>query len=87
MVMTAVVTRVVRCRQLLQRDNPLLMLDGPCALFSQVNNGLRDMFPACAGSALPKAASLVTQRDRAPERGARRNPDQYWFDALSLIHI
>ena len=49
---TAVVTSVVRCRQLLQCDDPLLMLDGLRALFSQVNNGLRDMFPARADSAL-----------------------------------
>ena len=43
---------LVRCRQRLQRDDPLLMLDGLRAPFSQVNNGLRDMFPARAGSAI-----------------------------------
>src|SRR5580704_12262288 len=47
--MIAVVTSVVRCRLLLQCDDPLVMCDGLCALFSQVNNGLRGMLPGSRG--------------------------------------
>jgi hypothetical protein len=47
---TAVVTSAVRCRQLFQSDDPLLMPDDLQALFSQVNNGLRDVFPSSHGA-------------------------------------
>ena len=50
-VMTAVVTNLVQCRQMLQCDGPLLMFDGLRAPFSQVNNGLDEVSLGCAGSA------------------------------------
>jgi hypothetical protein len=44
--MTAVVTGVVWCGQLLQRDGSLLVFDGLRAPFSQVNDDLRYTFPS-----------------------------------------
>jgi len=49
-VITAVVTSVVRCRQLLQSDTLSLCLTIFVLCSPQVNNGLRDVFPARAGS-------------------------------------
>ena len=53
---------LVRCRQRLQCDDPFLMLDSLRAPFSQVNNGLRDMFPARAGSALTEQRFVIVWR-------------------------
>jgi hypothetical protein len=48
-VMIAVVTSVIRCRQLLHCDDLLPVFDSLLAPFSQVNDGMRDIFPSPDG--------------------------------------
>jgi hypothetical protein len=47
--MTAAATSAVGRSQLPQRNGPLLVFEGLRALFSQVNNDLRDMLPNSRG--------------------------------------
>jgi hypothetical protein len=77
--MIAVVTSAVRCRQLLQSDYPLLMPDDLRAMFSQVNNGLRDMFPSSRGHS-PSYRTAFHDRvkalpDACPSKDRFRSPE------------